>query len=317
MRRCIICKKQKTVKCFNKEHIFPESIGGAFYINTVCAPCNSILGKTIDRPFLEHVNIGMFRNFYNLKSYGRKPGNPLKKFQNPEDGYLYEIDNFGINRYLIPKKKIIDGGSKVQMTIDKRDYNDRFLKKLKKRFGKEYKVDPNKIDFEVTSKVEIPETTKVFLESNRPLILEALKVAYEFTATYIPSYIDTPLAKHYAEVLQTGRPKTFLDFFLCNQLIKGQISAPKELLSEAFKHHFVIIGYTPSIGIVATVRFFNGAIKHPMMNVMIMATSKEIQPFKPLLVYNDFLKRKAFQSQEITFDARLDWPPIGVDSRYI
>lgn len=82
---CIICRIKKLKSAFNKEHIFPASIGEQFTISSICKSCNQQLGQSVDRPFLAHPLIGIHRKIYNLSRDKRNILNPLYNINRNKD----------------------------------------------------------------------------------------------------------------------------------------------------------------------------------------------------------------------------------------
>lgn len=80
--RCIICKVDKSNEEFNKEHIFPESIGGNITLNCVCIVCNSTLGHKVDSYLVNHKFIQCERLLLGISGKSGKIPNPL------EEGYI-------------------------------------------------------------------------------------------------------------------------------------------------------------------------------------------------------------------------------------
>lgn len=68
--RCIFCKEEKSKDQFSSEHVFPESIGGSYRINTVCKECNSLLGEKVDSQLADHPWVRWIR--YQLDLSGKK-----------------------------------------------------------------------------------------------------------------------------------------------------------------------------------------------------------------------------------------------------
>ena len=317
MELCILCKELKEDEYpnseFNKEHVFPESIGGKYIIKNVCGICNEKLGRLIDEPFIEHIAIGRYRKQYNLKSRGKKIKDSVKKFNDSKAAYYYKTDDDGtIRRYLRPKTNIvvIDGKEIEQVTIDKKDYTPEKMNKRINRIVKTNNANPNKekihpsdVILEIKNEEIIPGETVQFIDADRLIILEAMKVAYEITANHFPGYIDTPLAKYYQEALKTGNPNRMLNLFTGNATVN--IKTSQKLLQEILKHHFVIVAYVPKIGILALVRFFDGELRFPMVNTFIMSNGYENKEgIQPMLIYNDFKNRKAYTRYDFSIEAK-------------
>lgn len=105
--RCIWCEKETTtdknlksenIKFANKEHIFPESVGGKkiLTVGKVCKDCNSRLGNNVDR-YLKTENFA-FMLLYQEASY--KNGKPIGKDRGKIDylrkeAEIHKLDGYG------------------------------------------------------------------------------------------------------------------------------------------------------------------------------------------------------------------------------
>ncbi len=66
--KCIFCKEEESKDEFPPEHVFPESIGGSFKIDSVCRRCNSELGTKVDAKLVNDFFIKLVRFELNLPS---------------------------------------------------------------------------------------------------------------------------------------------------------------------------------------------------------------------------------------------------------
>lgn len=105
--RCIWCEKETTtdkklvnenLKYANKEHIFPESVGGLKWLREgkVCKECNDRLGSKVDA-YLKKSNFA-FMLHYQYASY--KNGKPIGYIRNKSDklrkeAEIYKLDCYG------------------------------------------------------------------------------------------------------------------------------------------------------------------------------------------------------------------------------
>ena len=185
-KKCIICRepKEDNEENFNKEHVFPEAIGGSYSIMLVCCVCNTDMGKYIDSPFLNHVKIKSLRKKYKLKSYGRNIGNPYSQYNQKDDPFYNEItEDGGVYQHHKPTQEAIrdEKGFRVEMTVDEKEWNNPdFMKKVRQRIAKEEGIAVEGLGMSIDGIVQPSQTTNHFWESNRPLIMESLKVAHEF-----------------------------------------------------------------------------------------------------------------------------------------
>lgn len=300
-KKCIICRESKedNKENFNKEHVFPEAIGGGHSIMLVCCVCNTDMGKYIDSPFLSHVKIKSLRKKYKLKSYGRNIGNPFSQYNKKDDPFYHEITEDGdVYRHYKPTQETIrdEKGFRVAMTVDEKDWkNPDFMKKVKQRIAKEQGVPIESIEISI-DRIEPPsQTTDHFWGSNRPIIMESLKVAHEFAAEQISQYIDTPFATKYGQVLKTGVPTIEMSRFMVIESVNARIvQHKKEIIDKMDNYHSVLLFNDSMIGSFAAVQFFDEALKHPMRNIIALALPGEIPNFSPIIMYNDFEKKIAY-----------------------
>lgn len=300
-KKCIICRepKEDNEGNFNKEHVFPEAIGGSHSIMLVCCVCNTDMGKYIDFPFLNHTKIKSLRKKYKLKSYGRKIGNPYSQYNDKDAPFYHEITEDGdVYRHHKTTKKTIrdEKGFRVEMSVDEKEWNSPdFLKKIKQRIADEEGVPVESIAMSIDNIEPPSQTTDHFWGSNRPIIMESLKVAHEFAAEQIPQYIDTPLAIEYGKVLKTGIPTKELDrFIVTGSVAIDVVSHTEELAKKLTNNHFVILLNSPTVGSFAVVHFFDEALKPPMQNIITLAFPGQLPNFSPIIMHNDFKKKIAY-----------------------
>jgi hypothetical protein len=73
---CIFC--QRDDQALNREHVFPESLGGAIVIKAVCEVCNHTLSKAVDDSFVRLPNLLLQRHHYKLARARRGMPNHLR-----------------------------------------------------------------------------------------------------------------------------------------------------------------------------------------------------------------------------------------------
>ncbi len=104
--RCIWCEKETTtdkklenenLKFANKEHIFPESVGGEKWLRVgkVCEECNNRLGNEVDK-YLKTENFA-FMLLYQEASY--KNGKPIGKIKSVKRKLRKEAEIYKLNGY--------------------------------------------------------------------------------------------------------------------------------------------------------------------------------------------------------------------------
>ncbi len=188
MKTCIFCLREKADTDFNKEHVFPESIGGSLTINDVCTTCNSYLGRCVDNHLVDHLFIKSERMTHQLSSKGRSIPNPFG-IGIMDDGTKVQFtpgENGNNKLYILPKK--IDKkeeSSKVTLNIrlseEKKDELLSITNKIRKRMGlpKWRKEDLYKHTTTTHTKIINPEVTLDFFYDDIEYRRAILKIAYE------------------------------------------------------------------------------------------------------------------------------------------
>ncbi|MGB3203979.1 MAG: HNH endonuclease [Crinalium sp.] len=131
MKKCIICKFDKSSESFSEEHIFPDSIGGTIILDSVCKECNDFLGHSVDSYLVNHLGIQLSRSVLKISGKKGKVPNPLEKgtFVD-DDGTIQQgknlCDELGnpIGLYIVSNSKgNIIKDNYARITIDKKDKN--------------------------------------------------------------------------------------------------------------------------------------------------------------------------------------------------
>lgn len=290
LRTCIICRKEKPTSDFNVEHIILDTIGGDLKIHTVCAVCNSSLSKNFNNLFLSDTNIGICRKILSLNRSGsnRDIKNPLKKAKiDGEDGenYYVQFDN-GLPKVIRKPETEIkqeENGYKVIIhgapdTLEKR--KDEVLKK--------YGYSESEI---VNLKKQVTNITKAVSFETKPLaiILEALKVAYEFTVTVLPDYFKDEWAFEYSAFLESGKMNDFIKRKIDSApTIQKVCSVDYEELSKLPTHqHAIFVKSYQNFGLVCIVKLFNFFTFHHLSEKCLLDIGKET------LVINEPIVRKS------------------------
>ncbi|MBK7872858.1 MAG: hypothetical protein IPJ74_20395 [Saprospiraceae bacterium] len=185
MRQCIICFEHKKVTEFNKEHVFPETIGGEICIENVCKTCNGLLGKELMNLSLIILLSAALRIIHDLKRGNRKIKNSLKQYNLPNNDSYFEFRDKKIHSHLKPKppKEFIkDGIIHIEYSMDIVDFKENTSLSMRKKVAERFGVSIEKIGF-YEKRIPIPAKEVTFLASNKPLIMEAAKIAYELFFT--------------------------------------------------------------------------------------------------------------------------------------
>ncbi|MBW4449716.1 MAG: HNH endonuclease [Spirirestis rafaelensis WJT71-NPBG6] len=143
MKKCIICKTDKLINEFTKEHIFPESIGGTLTLNVVCKKCNDFLGHSVDSHLVNHSLVQLACLSLKIGGKKAKVPNPLERgtlADNPNKEVKYICDESGnsIKLDIVTKFQgdIIKDG-RVNITVDNKNQNQlpSMINKMLKRKG--------------------------------------------------------------------------------------------------------------------------------------------------------------------------------------
>lgn len=287
MKTCIICRKEKenSDDFFNNEHVFPEIIGGAYKIKSVCIICNSKLGKKIDTPFSRHDTILVYRHTHNLNRGVRKIPKPFRELNKQNPDYTIEMINGQITKRLKTKKiEVADG---TRYITDDIGFSEDFFNKAIKRLAKKNGVSTEDIDFSIEFS-EDEETEMTVLTPNNLLIMEAAKISYELACEKIENYINDDLGKRYAKMLEVGEIDRELlipnvlslnDFFI--KYIASNFPSKTE--------HQALIYFHPQIGLIATIKFFE--TRDELIFSFLLSENELFSTIKPFALVNDFIKQ--------------------------
>ena len=207
--RCIFCLVDKEPSV---EHVFPESLGGTFKIQTVCRDCNSRLGTKVDCHLSENWLVQGQRLVLGIKGKSGKVPNPLKSgtlVDNPNQKLLYILDANGRPERLhavqsVTREPVDGGGEKISIRIDKSE-EDRLpgiVNRIRTRAGLP-EVSEAEIDALKGSGSSPPPWMQLNVEVDLVQYQRAvLKIAYELCATWLGErFVDDPHAAHFREVI--------------------------------------------------------------------------------------------------------------------
>jgi len=204
LRRCIFCTIPKPIAAFNKEHIFPEAIGGRIVIFHVCTECNGRLGNQTDHHLTDNFLIQLFRNQNRI---GGTP-NPFPEGRSLDDPkqIVYTDIRDGV---LVPKLRVqkIDTNELgiIQFTGDEKDYTA-----IKAAVDKTLRRNnlPSLTDEEFRERLSETPISGMTVDASLDTfnIARALaKIAYEMTWRWLgDSYIDDDLAQEIRQFIRHG-----------------------------------------------------------------------------------------------------------------
>lgn len=208
---CIFCREVKQE--FTPEHVFPAAIGGGFVVFNVCSECNEDLGKGVDNDLSNHPAILIQRKNFDIRRKGsrgkRNIRNPLKgiihKGQEGDEYYFRYNDVGELESIMLPKYEspvqLEDGRWMGKVRISEKELKEKGIEKFKEMYAK--KIGTNPSDIEIgESQINPREKLIVNISApNKPIMLGALKIAYEFTMAFLPKYLHDSFSKEIAEIL--------------------------------------------------------------------------------------------------------------------
>jgi hypothetical protein len=300
-RKCIICANFKNfsndpeISEFNEEHVFPATIGGRYVIRSVCKKCNKeVLGDKIDTPFANNKLILLERRQHKLQRGVRGIKNPLK--DEPPiiiDGNKFRLtvdENGNPKKVLIPqipKRGEIKLGEKFDISIDKSEIHN--IPHIIEQKAKELGIDPSDIILGNTIETHHPEMKYESSFSNNTILFAFVKIAYEFTVSQIPEYIDDEGAKEFLTVIKS------LKF---QGSIIQKVNPPADIIDPIYNlflphlyvpypnAHIVFLTYIENIGLVFFAKVFG------IPQICIMSADSKFRKGGYILGVNDFKKKK-------------------------
>lgn len=298
MKLCIICREKKADtknnRNFNKEHVFPESIGGRYIIKSVCTICNKKLGDMIDKPLLEHDFISFFRNEYKLSKGKRKVPAPYKNFnkRNPDFTIIKANDQYRTRLKHSNSITVDKENKRITITTDDLGRSKFDIEKEKEKYTKEFGVLRERIL--VTEKKEEGGYRRIEVDApNRPLILSTAKIGYELACEKVDGYLDDELGKCYAKMFSEGKCNdTFIERNILD-VESMEIKISKENVKYLSKNHLAILHFHPRIGLIATVILFD-PIPPLYQSLVISRNYSKYEDLKPIVLVNDFKLKHSF-----------------------
>lgn len=231
--RCIMCTKMKDA--FNREHVFPDRIGGHLIIARVCVDCNSNLGRLVDHFLTNHFLIQIFRSEYRIRGEdGSVPPvfthgvladdlNQKVHILNDKDGALERVR-------LIMKKETFqtpEGHDRIKFTGDATDQSQ-FMQSVNKTLTRNSLPEMTPEEFMKNTQVETLDHPKVNVNITIDMFhyMRALaKISYELTWYWLgDTYIDDPQAAIIRDFIWNGTPDKNYPFIrsgLLTQEVKG------------------------------------------------------------------------------------------------
>lgn len=241
MKECIICREIKSE--FNKEHIIPAAIGGKLTTKSVCKDCNSLLGEKIDNPFNNNKVILYYRNIFSLNRDGRNIKNPFANDIIEENGFRYRqvLKNGAFEKRIIfnmPEATQIGLNGEISITLSKDEEED--LPRIIKRMAKKYKVDPKEIKINDRKVARNSDSQGRIDWEHNPIILEFLKMLYEYACELLPGYFENEDAVIYSRMLFNGEiDRSVLNMISPAQSIFEEIYFPIQNIIDDEPQHLI------------------------------------------------------------------------------
>jgi hypothetical protein len=200
-----MCLRETEERAFNKEHIFPDSIGGHVCFFRVCTVCNGILGSSVDHHLTDHVLIEGRRMVLGLRGKKGRVPNPLSHGvlrDDPEQHVRLELpaDGGPLKVYTPPKPKLTkapDGSSKLEVWIDQKDAKrlPKIANTVLTRAGLAALSDDQIAALQTTKTTEGPWVSINFDVDTVQYKRAIIKIAYELAWRWLGDpYLDDPTA---------------------------------------------------------------------------------------------------------------------------
>lgn len=253
--RCILCLEPD--QALTAEHLFPEAAGGRIMARILCQPCNSLLGRFVDAPFLKQKNIELARVTHRLAGKTGKIPQPFSDTYTidvPDGTLTFRLDQDFAPRTIAraPKVSITENGEiKLELAVDEQDRSrlpaiirntlTRFFKNDGRALGwtpaAQASVIQKTIDQALQSESRsTPISTPLRGEwtiSLQALYAELVKVVYEISyLEFGPAFLDTPAAGRLRAFLLeqcTDAPASWTLPEMQRNLQVGMIELPAEL----------------------------------------------------------------------------------------
>jgi hypothetical protein len=264
---CIICRNDKSIDEFNREHVIPHGICGTITVNNVCVTCNSKMGASFDNELSDNIIIKSRMNQLGIPSVDGKIPNRYTGFnvytRTGKKVHVYS-DEFGNIT-----KLLIDNDVKVQKTQNTLEVSILISESEKSKIGEIIRkiLQRNNIGSTVeslhprVSNEEIIEEKQLKLKcsiDSEKLELSMLKIAYEFACLWIGSgYLNDIVAKEISSKIYS-----YMNTGEFKKSWVGGISLDKELFpifsiwnSETINHIVCMRNFKNTI--VCSIRIFD------------------------------------------------------------
>lgn len=264
MEQCIVCRALKPAEKFNREHVFPEALGGTLVTRRVCTACNSWLGQKADGPLVNSPIMQLARMAYQISGKSGVPNafagdarladDPAQKVQIRTD-----LDGNVVGVHHVPRhEKTVneDGTTRFRLTVDgsARAKLPTMVNKTLERAGA-----PPLSPEEVWAKARvirhdplINQTITYDLQSPR---LGMLKIVYELAHYWLgDAYLHDPMSKALASALLAKDDNWAAQFGIKGTIGFKQDQSPLRLWADETASHIALLSRSgTTLMVMATV----------------------------------------------------------------
>ncbi len=259
MRKCIICRMDKSEDLFNDEHVIPDSISGYYHINKVCKECNSKIGSKIDSHLTNHLLIEFQRHLLKIKGKKGKVPNPLKgTHEVKETGQKVRLDldsegKFAPRYFPLIPQSINDSQPFI---IDARDKSK--IEPIIKGFAKKQGLSRSDIKVESTLERDRKWIVGNFAVDTKKFKMALLKIAYEFTVDQVKDYFDDPMAKVVSNLLLNADFDKLYDsiVFYGDGIDNRIVDQFSRFINFNDNNHYLVLLGSETLGLICYVNLF-------------------------------------------------------------
>jgi len=205
--RCLFCLRTDPAEGFSVEHVFPDGVGGTLKIYSVCKPCNSKLGHSVDHTVTDHALVQLARLTLHIPGKGGVIPNPLERGvlrDDPQQKVLYKLDPetaLPVKLYTVPHVKREQTGPtettlSVRLDIEDADQLGPIVNKALTRAGaKPLPVEEIERLKTETQRIDQPWMTVNFAIDVNQHRRGVLKIVYELACMWLgDTFVDDPNA---------------------------------------------------------------------------------------------------------------------------
>lgn len=196
VQRCIFCLSDLLCGDHPPEHVFPDAIGGALQIRSVCGACNSFIGTQVDSSLVDDWFIRTRRYIHGIESRTGSAPNPFDHSR-LEDGRKIRVRGKPGNTslYIHPTRteRRTEDGYELEFIVDGADLPkvDGMIQRWTDRAARRHGRRPQMIGKRVVTEQVVnhpPVSMKLSLDLNQ-IERACAKVAYELAHEWLGSEV--------------------------------------------------------------------------------------------------------------------------------